>query len=465
MTLQTQQAAEFLRPFREAVVLAADHRRRVVRHHSHPHLHDRPTMAFVGQARRPPAQEAGNDTFDQRAAVTTGAGYIRLVRGALAVQARHGQHPEDLLWGWRRGEGLDRVRDAHGEKPPHRQDFPQLGIVQRQVPGQRVDRQRRATRDLANSVLPLVDQGQPRAGISRISHWQLKGEDKARGGLGENAGFAAKLGGTVTLAFANRCNGEIVGIDEFTLGQRLAMGEAAGLSGDLLVGREGRLELGVQACPLALRQLPRAVYALLRGPRQLHHRLPALQQLRFRLAHHAPKPFALAPALAAKAAHDLGEVVLEVLRLGLQRRACGRARIGEVRDDLADFFFALYRVAASLTRWLPCSLGKVSTTTCAGLTRPASMAAAAWSVRSSSIKAASRRLRNWASTSGRTKCSWERSTWTSAMPHAYSTAKSVRSRLQICSSAHDNSGLSNSKANHTRVATGARPRVVGVGKR
>jgi len=465
MTLQTQQAAELLRPFRQAVVLDAYHRRRVMRPHGHPRLHARPAMAFVGQARRPPAPEAGNDTFDHRAAVTTGAGDMRWVGGAFGVQARHGQHPADLLWGWRQGEGLERVRDAHGENPPSMQYFPQRGIVQRQVPGQGVDRQRRAARDLFNSVLHFVDHGQHRAGVSRISYWQLKGEDKARGGLGENAGFAAERGGTVTLALANRGNGEIVGIEEFTLEQRLALGEAARLGGDLLRGREDRWELSVQACPLTLRQMSRPLYALRCGPRQLHHRLSALQQLRFRLAHHPHKHFALAPALATKAVHELGEVVLEVLRLGLQRRACGRALSGEVRNDLKDFFFAFYRVVASLTPWLPCSLGKVSTTTGAGLTRPASMAAAAWIASSSSITVASMRLRNWAKTAGSTKCPWERSAWTSRIPQAYLTAKSVRSGLQICSSAQCNSCLSNSKANHTRVATGARPRAVGVGKR
>ena len=58
-----------------------------------------------------------------------------------------------------------------------------------------------------------------------------------------------------------------------------------------------------------------------------------------------------------------------------------------------------------------------------------------------------------------------RSTWTSRIPQAYITATSVRNRLQICSSAQDSSCFNSSKANNTRVATGGRPRLVGVGKR
>src|SRR4029453_13108268 len=131
-------------------------------------------------------------------------------------------------------------------------------------------------------------------------------------------------------------------------------------------------------------------------------------------------------ALAAKAAHNLGKVMVEVLRLGLQRRARSRAVVGEVADDLEDFFWALYRVAASLTRWLPCSLGKVLTTRCAGLTNPSPIAVPAWIASNSVINGASSRRRNWASTSGSTKCSWARSTRTSGIPQANITPKRVR---------------------------------------
>ena len=116
--------------------------------------------------------------------------------------------------------------------------------------------------------LHFVDQGQHIADITGIPHRQLHGEDEARGGLGDNARFAAKLGGAVALAFANGGNGGIVGIDDFTLGQGLALGEAPGLGGDLLMGDKGHGQLGVQARPLLLGQLRGALHLRLRGPRQ-----------------------------------------------------------------------------------------------------------------------------------------------------------------------------------------------------
>ena len=57
-----------------------------------------------------------------------------------------------------------------------------------------------------------------------------------------------------------------------------------------------------------------------------------------------------------------------LLRLVDQRRFL--RLFGDGLDDLEEFFFALYSVAASLTLCVPCSLGKVSTITWAGLTNP-----------------------------------------------------------------------------------------------
>src|SRR5713226_2799152 len=465
MTLQPQQSAELLRPCRQAILLDAGQCRRVVGQGCHSHLHDRPPMASVSEVRGPSAQQAGNDAFDHRSAVATSTGEMDLVRGALSVQPCLLQHPQHVLRGRRGRERLDGVRDAHRENPSGMQRRTQGGIVERQVASHRVDGGGAPTRDLRHGVLDFVDQGQHEAGITRIADRELHGKDEARGWLDDNPWLAAKLSGTVALPFANRSNGQIVGIDDFAMGQRLAIGQPAGLFFDVLMGRYGSCELRVQTLTLPLRQVRAAVQALLRCLGQRKNLMPNFQQVLLGLAYQRHKHLALPAALPAEAAHDLGEVVLELLRLGLQRRALGGALVGEVLDDLENFFLALYSVAASLTRWLPCSLGKVSTTRCAGLTRPASMAAVAWTARSSSIKAASIRLRNCASTSGSTKCSWEAATWTSAIPQAYMTAKSVRRRLQTCSSEQCNSCFSNSNANNTRGATAARPRAVGWGNR
>src|SRR5437660_5614580 len=128
---------------------------------------------------------------------------------------------------------------------------------------------------------------------------------------------------------------------------------------------------------------------------------------------------ALPPTLAAKAPHHLLQVLLEAL--GLTRERCGSAvaLLCDVCDEFEGFFCALYSVVASVTRWLPCSHGKVSMTRWAGLTRPASIAAAAWMAMSSSLRTSSIRPRNSQSVSGRTKCPCERGAWYSWRPQAY----------------------------------------------
>ena len=142
MTLQTQQLAELLRSCGQAVLVDAAHGGGVVGHDRHPYLHDRAALPFVGDPRRAAAEQAGNDTFDHRAAIATGAGELHLVRGALMVQARLVQHLRISSGVGARGEGLDRMRNAYREDAPAMQRLPQLGVIQSQIPGQRVNGQR-----------------------------------------------------------------------------------------------------------------------------------------------------------------------------------------------------------------------------------------------------------------------------------------------------------------------------------
>ena len=98
-----------------------------------------PCQPFVAQLPRPPAQQAGDDTFDHRTAVARRAGQLHLAGGAFAVQARGGEHLVDVLGGRRGRERLDRARDPHGEDAPSMQGLPERGVVQGQIAGQRVD--------------------------------------------------------------------------------------------------------------------------------------------------------------------------------------------------------------------------------------------------------------------------------------------------------------------------------------
>ncbi len=97
--------------------------------------------------------------------------------------------------------------------------------------------------DTRTGGLDQVDQGQDVADITGIAHGQPGRKHKAGGGLGEKTGLAAKLGGAVTLAFADRGNGGMVGIGNFTGRQGFAVGEASGLGHDLVMGGGGRVSV------------------------------------------------------------------------------------------------------------------------------------------------------------------------------------------------------------------------------
>jgi hypothetical protein len=121
-----------------------------------------------------------------------------------------------------------------------------------------VDGQGGPIRAVGDGGPPFVDQGHHRAGVSGIPDRQGKGEEaEARGGLGDQAGLAANLRGAVAFALVNRGNRGIVGIDDFTRGQELALGEPPGLGDELVVGGVGSGELGGQAPLLVFRQVRR----------------------------------------------------------------------------------------------------------------------------------------------------------------------------------------------------------------
>src|SRR5712691_4136145 len=273
--------------------------------------------------------------------------------------------------------------------------------------------------DPCDGGLDLVHQGHHIPGIARMPSREMRRKEKAGGGLRDDPGLAPTLGRTVACALENRSNSTIVGIDDLALVPWLALREPLRWSAESV----RRLE----RCPqVALHTRALTRRAMGRWPDG--QGAATLPELLCCLAHQRHEDCALPAALSTTAAHALREVVVEGGRLGLQR---GRVR-GALRrdglDEVEDFFCALSSVVAAVTRWLPCSTGKVSTRRCAGLTSPSSMAAAAWMASSSSIQASSRRWRNWSSVSGNTTCSCGQSHWTHSRPQAYMTAKSVRKR-------------------------------------
>ena len=62
--------------------------------------------------------------------------------------------------------------------------------------------------------------------------------------------------------------------------------------------------------------------------------LAHVKELLFGLANQFDEDFTLTPAATAKAAHDFGEVVLEVFNLGLQTCAAATAQRYDASDEL-----------------------------------------------------------------------------------------------------------------------------------
>ena len=176
---QTQPSAEYACPLRETILVDADQCCRVVRHDGHPCLYNRTVMAFVAEAPCSTAQKTGHDAFNDWSAVPTGAGEVHLGRGPYAMQARLVQDPEDLLWGGRRGEGLDRLWDPDGENPPLMQRLSQGSIIECQIAGQRVDGRSGGRRDPSNRLLHVVDQRLHITGIAGIPDGQMQAKDEA----------------------------------------------------------------------------------------------------------------------------------------------------------------------------------------------------------------------------------------------------------------------------------------------
>ena len=374
---QTEQSAEFLRPFRQPLLTDTHQGSPVMGHHRHAHLHHSAMRPFVAHLPGAACEQTGNVTFHHRAAITTGTGQLYLVRGPLAVQACLVEEAQNLLGAGLWVHGCNRLGDPDAENAARVEGLTQGGVIDPEIPGDRIDQWPLRPRHPFDGVVDFVDQGQHVTGIARVAYGHPGGKDKARGRLREDAGLATKLGWAIALAFANGGHGGIVGIDDFPVGQLFAVGQSSRLCTDLLMRPLRCAQVACQALPLGRAQRGRVLEGLLRLQRQRGDGAAHLQQLCFRLAHQLHEDFALPPALSAKAAHDFLQVVLDRVRLGRQRGGSLGALLRDVVNEVEDFFCALYRVVASVTRWLPCSAGKVSTSRCAGLTSPSSMAAAA----------------------------------------------------------------------------------------
>jgi hypothetical protein len=230
-------------------------------------------------------EHTGNVAFHHRTAVATGTGQLRLVRRAFAVQARGIEIVEDRLWRGVRVDRLDRLRDPERQNPSRMQRLAHHGVIGAQITRDRMDGQLARHLDPFDSGLDLVNEGHHIAGIARIPYGQMRGKDKAGGGLRDDPGLAPELGRTVAFALEDRCNGAIVGIDDFAVAQRLALDEPLRLAADGVIRLQCDGQLGCQPLAFWLTQMPRVLKSLLGALGDRHEGAATLQELLFRLAH------------------------------------------------------------------------------------------------------------------------------------------------------------------------------------
>ena len=314
---QSKQSSELLCPFRQPLLTDSYQGGCVVGHHRHAQLNDGALRPFVTNLSGSACEQTGNGTFHHRAAVAAGTSQLHLVRRSLPVQTGLIEYRKNLLGTGLGIDRLDRLGDADGEHASLMKSLTEDGVIDAEIPGQRMDGWPLWPHKACDSLIDVVEQGQHIAGITGIAHGCTGGKDEACGGLREDAGFATELGWAIALAFHNGGNRGIVGIDDFTVTQTLALGQAARLLADLVMRFDGGAQIACQALLSGGAQMGGLVEGLLCFLRELSDGAADLQELPCGVAYQFHEDLALPPALATKAAHDLLEGVLKLLGLRL----------------------------------------------------------------------------------------------------------------------------------------------------
>ena len=225
-----------------------------------------------------------------------------------------------------------------------------LGVIDPQSTAQRVALAALRGDNEVQGLVHRVEQGQHRAGITRMALGDAIGKDKARGGLGQATDCATALGWTMAFALDDGGEGGIRSLDDVGWGERCALGQPLRWLGDGPIRVAGGCEIAQQTSTTGLiqgRGLAQEVLRLL-GPGG--HGTAQCKPRLFGLTHQRAEAFAVAPTWAAKAPQDLLPRLVERLSGGLQSRGRDRARRAEAFEEVQEFFCALYRVVASVTR-------------------------------------------------------------------------------------------------------------------
>ena len=341
MALEAQQSAELLRPFRQTVLLNPYQSGGVVCHHRHTHVEFSPMMALIGDLPNTATKQMLNKALDHRSAIATGTGYLDLMGRALAVQTRLIEHLKHLLLAWTGVDWANRAWHTHCKHPLRVQILAQRLIMKRQITCQGVPSHLEATRESADHLLGPFNQRPHIAAITWVTDGQMPGKDKPRHQVSTHPGLFTTLRRTVALAFDHGRNRRVVSIDPCAMQKLLAVDQPSRLLDDTLMVLCGLLELALQAFALARTQIGVLLQKLTGLLGQGYHRLTHVTKVSLRLPHQLHKHPALPTALAAKAPHHLAEGSWQGSGLCPQRGCALGALLGDLLDDLEDFFFAL----------------------------------------------------------------------------------------------------------------------------
>ena len=230
------------------------------------------------------------------------------------------------------GDGLDRLGNAHRQNPARMEGLTQARVVEAQITRYGVNLPLRPCPDTVDGALDLVEQGQSITRIARVALGYQRGKDTTSGWFRGDARLSAKWRRTIALPFDNGGNGEIVGIDQFIVAQRLAVGQLCGLFTDVFMVAQRRGKGQGETLTLGLRQGECLCETLFGLEGKGFDRLTACKELLFSVSHQLDEDVPLAAAASAKTTHDLREFVREASGLALERGG----PVTALHDDVVD---------------------------------------------------------------------------------------------------------------------------------
>ena len=242
---------------------------------------------------------------------------MHLIRGAFAVEAGRMKDVQDVLGTGVSLDGLDCRGDTYSQHAARMEGMTHLRVADAQVTCHRVHLARRPCPDALVGLLDFVDQRQHRAGVARIALGYKGSEEKTGRGFRDDAGLSATLRRAIALAFEQRGNGGIRGIDQFAVAALLALGQLGGVCPDV----------GMVAHRCGERQEETLALGLPQG-----------KELLFGLTHQGHAHASLPSTAAAKTPHDLCEGVLQVLGVAVELGGPAAALLRDGVDELTRFF-------------------------------------------------------------------------------------------------------------------------------